>query len=97
MAEYRLTQSAKNDLQQIWQYTAIHWSAKQAEQYLLSIEIRLDLLAANPALGKHRAEINQNYFSFPAEQHVIFYLKAKNHIEIIGILHGRMDVNTQFK
>jgi toxin ParE1/3/4 len=95
MAEYRLTQAAKSDLQEIWQCSAKHWSAKQAEQYLFSIEIRLDLLAANPALGKHRAEINRNYFSFPAEQHVIFYLKAKNHIDIIGILHARIDVNAQ--
>ena len=94
MAKYHLTPSAKNDLRQMWNYTAKHWSAKQAEQYLLDIETKLELLAANLELGRHREEINPTYYSFPAEKHIVFYLKAKEHIEIIGILHKRMDVVT---
>lgn len=94
MAKYHLTPAAKNDLRQMWNYTAKYWSAKQAEQYLLAIETKLELLAANPELGRHREEISPTYYYFPAEKYIVFYLKAKEHIEIIGILHKRMDVVT---
>lgn len=89
MIKYRLTPAAKKDLLKIWNYTVEVWGEKKAKQYLLNIENKLELLAANPELGRNRPEINRDYFSFPADKHIIFYLKAINHIQIIGILHGR--------
>lgn len=93
MIKYRLTPEAKKDLLKIWNYTVKVWGEKKAEQYLLNIETKLKLLAENPELGRKRPEINRGYFSFPADKHIIFYLKDINHIQIIGILHGRMDIN----
>ena len=93
MIKYRLTPEAKKDLLKIWDYTVEVWGEQKAEQYLLNIESKLELLAANPELGINRPELNRDYYSFPTEKHIIFYLKNINHIQIIGILHGRMDVN----
>ena len=93
MPEYRLTPAAKSDLIDIWNYTVETWGEKQAERYLLDIETKLELLAANPQLGRQRPEINPGYYSFPVGKHIIFYVKSDNYIDIIGVLHGRMDIN----
>ena len=95
MSFYRLTPAARDDLIEIWNYTAEQWSPEQAERYLLSIETCLNTLADNPEMGRERPEINADYLSFPVEQHVIFYLRAPDHIQVIGILHGRIDVESQ--
>ncbi|MCP3873089.1 MAG: type II toxin-antitoxin system RelE/ParE family toxin, partial [Desulfobacteraceae bacterium] len=47
----------------------------------------------NPELGRQRPEINPGYYSFPVKKHIIFYLQSGNHIDIIGVLHGKMDIN----
>jgi toxin ParE1/3/4 len=93
MPDYRLTPAAKSDLLKIWNYTIKNWGEKQAEKYLLDIESKLERLAANPELGRQRPEINLSYYSFPVKKHIIFYLQSGNHIDIIGILHGKMDIN----
>lgn len=93
MANYRLTSAAKSDLLGIWEYTVKIWGKKQAEKYLLDIESQLEQLATNPELGRKRPEIKPGYHSFPVEQHVIFYMKSNLHIDIIGILHKRMDID----
>ncbi|MFK5926718.1 MAG: type II toxin-antitoxin system RelE/ParE family toxin [Desulfuromusa sp.] len=92
MVKYRLTPAAKNDLLEIWQYTIKAWGHKRAKQYLFDIETKLELLAMKPELGRVRPEINHNYFSFPASSHIIYYLKAGDYIQIIAILHQRMDI-----
>ena len=93
MPEYRLTPSAKSDLIEIWNYTVQTWGEKQADKYLQYIEDTLNDLAANPGLGRQRPEICPGYYSFPARKHIIFYLNSGRHIDIIGILHGKMDID----
>jgi len=93
MHNYRLTPSAKSDLIEIWNYTVEIWGEKQAEKYLQDIEDKLNQLPANPELGKQRPEIAPGYYSFPAQKHIIFYLHSDHHIDIIGILHGKMDID----
>jgi toxin ParE1/3/4 len=93
MHKYRLTPSAKSDLIEIWNYTVETWGEKQAEKYLHDIEDKLNQLAANPGLGRQRPEIVPGYYSFPAREHIVFYLISDRHIDIIGILHGKMDID----
>ncbi len=93
MGKYRLTLAAKSDLIEIWRYSVETWGEKQAEKYLQEIEETLHHLATNPEIGRQRPEIAPGYFSFPAKKHIIFYLISENTIDIIGILHGRMDID----
>jgi len=93
MPDYRLTPAAKSDLLEIWNYTVKIWGEKQAEKYLLDIEAKLKQLAANPKRGRQRPEISPGYYSFPVGKHILFYLHSGNHIDVIGVLHGRMDVD----
>ncbi len=93
MHKYRLTPAAKSDLIEIWNYTMEVWGEKQADKYLQDIEDKLNQLAENPGLGRHRPEIHPGYYSFPVAKHIVFYLQSRNYIDIIGILHGKMDID----
>ncbi|WP_022665343.1 type II toxin-antitoxin system RelE/ParE family toxin [Desulfospira joergensenii] len=93
MHKYRLTPSAKSDLTDIWNYTVETWGEVRAEKYLQDIGDKLNQLAANPGLGKQRPEIATGYYSFPVRKHIIFYLISDSYIDIIGILHGKMDID----
>ena len=91
MPKYRLTPAAKSDLIEI--YTVGTWREKQAEKYLQDIEDKLNQLAETPEIGQQRSEIKPGYYSFPVGKHIVFYLQSDKHIDIIGILHGRMDID----
>ena len=43
--------------------------------------------------GKVRDEIRRGYRSLPVENHVVFYRVSDKDIEIVRILHQRMEVN----
>ena len=92
MARFVLTHWASNDLKDIGRYSEKNWGKKQRNQYLRDLAKRFSWLAEHPKLGKHRTDVNQNYYSFPEGQHIIFYQIKPEYIEIIGILHNRMDV-----
>ncbi|MGM0681280.1 MAG: type II toxin-antitoxin system RelE/ParE family toxin [Thermodesulfobacteriota bacterium] len=93
MPDYRLTPAAKSDLIDIWNYTVDSWGEKQAEKYMYDIETKLEQLATNPEIGRKRPEIAPGYHSFPVGKHIIFYRQSNDHIDIIGILHGKMDID----
>jgi len=54
------------------------------------------LFAEHPNLGKPRPEIRDGYYSYLPGSHVVFYLVRQGGIDIIGILHQRMDVLSYF-
>ena len=83
------------DVRSIGEHTNKIWGAKQRRKYLDALERRIFWLAENPRLGKHRAEINEDYFSYPEGEHLIFYRIGSDAIEIIAILHNRMDVEAK--
>ena len=92
MAGYVLTPLARADLQDIWNYTVERWSREQAERYMREIEGTVALLVSAPGLGRSCDEIRAGYFKFPAGTHMIYFRRRKAKIEIVRILHQRMDV-----
>ena len=93
MAKIVFRQEAINDLSSIWEYTLNKWSKNQAEKYLQSIKISCKEIGANPEIGKKYIRISKSLLGFKTGKHIIFYhLISNNEIEIIRILHGRMDL-----
>ncbi len=92
--DYKLTLAAKNDLKEIWRDTVERWSEQQAEKYIYQLEKKFKDLATTPKLGRSRPDIQKGYRSLPEGKHIIFYRVADNIIEIIGIPHASMDVET---
>jgi len=93
---YVIRQSAKDDLKEIWHYTANKWNFEQADYYIRGFFKRFEWLAENPQLGKHRADVHTGYYSYPEGKHNIFYVISENTIEIIGIIHERIDAPRYF-
>lgn len=94
--KYKITPRALNDFKKIGRYTERAWSKVQRNKYLKELEARFQWLADSPLVGKNRADICDNYYSFPQGQHVIFYLIENNFIYVIGIPHKDMDIISYF-
>ena len=97
MATFSLTKRAMADLIEIGRYTQKHWGVEQRNKYLTMLDSSFQQLAGDPLKGKDCSEIRQGYLKKNVGSHVIFYRqKHKDMIEIVRILHGRMDIETKF-
>lgn len=93
---YILSEIADKDLEDIFDHTLDKFGFEQAEKYLLEIEEVFQNLIVNPQLGKKRDEIKQGLYSFPKDNHVIFYRILDHHIRIVRVLHGSRDIPKYF-
>ena len=96
MSSFTLTNMAKADLKEIGHYTLEKWGREQRNHYLSILDACFQRLASNPLKGKDCSEIRYGYRKFNAASHVIFYRQTPSDtIEIVRVLHGRMDLETQ--
>lgn len=98
MVRYRLTNKAVEDLSDIWSYTLETWSEKQADLYYKMLIKSCEDISKRPESGKNYEEIIENLYGFRTNRHIIFYrIISREEIEIIRILHGRMDLKTRIR
>jgi toxin ParE1/3/4 len=96
MAKYFLTNKAVEDLSKIWQYTYEVWSENQADKYYELLTSSFQEIVQNPGLGKNYDEIDKSIFGLHIGKHIVFYRIAKaRDIEILRILHQRMDLKNK--
>ena len=93
MAQFTLREKAETDLLSIGRYTQKKWGIKQRNRYLNQIDPTFSLLADNPDNGKKCDHIKQGYFKYTVGKHDIYFRKIETRMEIVRILHQRMDVN----
>jgi toxin ParE1/3/4 len=94
---YKISQEANLDIENIWIYTFENWSLEQADRYINQIIDEIEYLAENPKAGKDYSQIRKGYFRSRIKSHFIFYkinLRLEQ-IEIIRILHQRMDIESR--
>ena len=91
LSHYRLAPAAAADLEDIWRYTARHWSIDQAERYTDALEAAFDTLVTMPEIARERPEFNPPVRVHPSAQHVIIYRIAADHIVILRVLGGRQN------
>ena len=96
MAKLILRQEAIDDLTDIWDYTVMTWSEKQADKYYGIIKTACKGIETNFAIGRSYEEIYIGLFGYRVGKHIIFYQKTVNdEIEVIRILHERMDLKNR--
>ena len=96
MAKVVLRQEAIDDLNDIWYYTYEKWSEKQADKYYATIKLACNGIGNNPDVGKEYFEVIRNLLGLKSGRHIIFYeLISEDRIEIIRILHERMDLKNR--
>jgi toxin ParE1/3/4 len=96
--KYRISQQAIEDLDKIWIYTFKNWSKEQADRYYDLIIAEIEFIADNFMTGKSAEQTRKNYRVTKIKSHLVFYRKVENDIvEIVRILHQRMDIKKQLK
>lgn len=92
---YKISNEALNDLENIWTYTFENWSMEQADRYFELLMNEIEYLCEYPYSGKDYSRIRKGYFRSRVKSHFIFYKKnAKDDvIEIIRILHQQVDID----
>ena len=86
-----LKQSARLDLDAIWDYTAATWSDKQADAYVRAIAAAINHIAANPELARERMEYDPPVRTYRHKAHIIIYRDLPDRVSIIRIRHGSED------
>ncbi|WP_066530359.1 type II toxin-antitoxin system RelE/ParE family toxin [Corynebacterium bouchesdurhonense] len=86
-----ISELAERDLLEIWQYTAAEWSEQQADVYVEAFAAQFSLLAAQPGAGHSIDEVRPDYRRSRQGSHLIFYRPKRDGIEVIRILHEKMD------
>src|SRR5690554_6484055 len=97
MAKYHLLNRAVDDLTGIWDSTFEELSEKQADSYYQFLTNSCEELAENPNLGKPYNQIANGLFGFTFGKHLILYIIIdEQEIEVVRILHGKMDLKKKF-
>lgn len=97
MAKFHLTRKAVGDLSEIWDYTLETWSEHQAGIYYRQLIETCQELATHHEMARYYDDITPQLRGYRSMTHVIFYRTiATNEIEIIRILHRRMDLKSKF-
>ncbi|MBY0619753.1 type II toxin-antitoxin system RelE/ParE family toxin [Sphingomonas ursincola] len=90
MKRWRLTRKARTDLADIWNYTADLWGVVQAERYIRQIETELTAASQGAALARPI----DAFWRVKSGHHVCIFRKLSDgDIEVIRILHERMDID----
>ena len=96
---FDIKKKAQEDLENIWLFTIEKWSQEQADRYINLIFDEIAFLCKNPLIGNDISDVRKNYRFVKVKAHLIFYRFNKKHskIEVIRILHERMDIDNRIK
>jgi len=92
-----LSPEAAGDLIAIWHVGAEEWSPEQADRHLREIAEMFERLSDNPNLGRARDDLLPNLRSLVVRPHLIFYRRSTTTIDIVRVLHERLDTIMYFR
>jgi toxin ParE1/3/4 len=87
---YKLRQSAKDDIKDIGRYTLSEFGSLQRSKYLLGLESHFRAIASMPRKCKSRSDLREGYFCSNYDQHIVFFQIQRDFVDIIAVLHKRM-------
>jgi toxin ParE1/3/4 len=90
----RIAPQARRDLASIWSYTAEAWGRTQADDYTASLYRDMDRLRDFPDMGSPYVSRVGHFRKLSSGHHLIFYVAGDNGVEIVRVLHERMDVGS---
>jgi toxin ParE1/3/4 len=97
MMHYRISESAEQDLEEIFIYWANRASLETADRIIDRITERFWLLGEHPNAGKHARNIAPGVKCFPAGNYLIYYRNTRRGTDILHIFHGARGQRSAFK
>lgn len=95
--QIKRTKLADADLIDLFVYGAQQFSESKAEAYFRDIGKAQQFLAENPFVGHERAEFEPPVRIHPHKRHLIIYTIETDYIQIVRVLHHRMDVKSHLQ
>lgn len=90
-----ISKKVVSDLEEIWLYTVEKWSVQQADRYYNLIFNEINYISKNSNAGKSMEHVRKSYRASKVNSHLIFYRVINDTIEVIRILHERMDMENR--
>jgi len=88
--KFRVSRAARQDLLRIGRFTEHRWGKAKRNHYLGQLDEAFGLICENSLIGTPCDDVYPDYRKFPEGSHVIYY-RVTDMVEIIRILHERMD------
>ncbi|HEY4876015.1 MAG TPA: type II toxin-antitoxin system RelE/ParE family toxin [Puia sp.] len=92
---FAISKKAVSDLEEIWLYTVEKWSVEQADHYHVLIFDEIYYICKHSNSGKSMEHVRKGYRASKVKSHLIFYRVLNDIIEVIRILHERMDIENR--
>lgn len=92
----RVSAKARADLLQIYRYLAERNPAV-AESVLQDIDAKLRQLSHFPFMGRERPEFAPHLRSALVHTYLIFYTVTNDHLVVVRVVDGRMDVSKELQ
>jgi toxin ParE1/3/4 len=92
-----ISKKAIADQENIWLYTADKWSIGQADRYYNLIIDEIHFICKNPGTGKSMEFVRKGYRASKVKSHLVFYKLEKDIVQIVRILHERMDIENRLE
>lgn len=94
--QFRLTEPAIQDIEQIADYIASQSGLDKADRFLSKLDAKLAKIAQFPNLGRQRDEILPSLRSIPMDNYLILYMAIGQDVEIFRVVSGYRDLSALF-
>ncbi len=91
MTNYQLTEAAQADAENIYAYSIAKFGLRTARTYLNGLHARLQLIAANDALGRDYSHVSPGLLRYEHRGHSVYFQREQNGILVIRILGAAQD------
>ncbi|MCP4933752.1 MAG: type II toxin-antitoxin system RelE/ParE family toxin [bacterium] len=91
-----ISDPAKDDLQDILQYTFSRYGERQVDVYLQALYEGMELLTDNPEIGHRRNDMPPDYQALNVGKHLLVFTVKDDRIVIARILHQSRDMKRLF-
>ena len=92
VAEFRLSEKAKQDIIEIYEHSEREFGAYQADAYHAGLERIFDLLASFPLIGRAMDEIMPGLRGFRFQAHTVFYTETSGFVLIRAVMHQSREI-----
>ena len=89
--EVALRPRARADIKEIARHTLRTWGRTQARRYVRGLDDAMKRLAEHPELGHRCPEVAPELRQQPSGEHLVFYFVTTVAIDVVRVLHKRMD------
>jgi toxin ParE1/3/4 len=91
-----LAPDARTDFSDILLYSAQQWGTRQRNTYRAELLRGFAAIRDHPQLGTTREDLGPGIRSRLVEHHLVYYRVLDDLIEVVRILHERMDASRHF-